>query len=594
MKMNRHMTNLQIAKLFRAVAAALSLDEEKNRFRVIAYDRAADAIEHATSEIRDLWEDKQLEELPGIGPNIASHLDELFKTGKVMHFKEILAPFPPAMFELMEIPGVGPKTAYRLCKDLGISKAHNATKSLEKAAKKGHIASLEGFGEDSQTAILKGIAEYTGRTRRMLLPIAEKIADEVISWLVAHPSVKQAHPLGTLRRKAATVGDVDISVSSVNPQETIAHFKKFPKKLRVLESGEHTASIIMPNDYQVDLMVQPPASYGSLLQHFTGSKHHNIALREYARKKGFSLSEYGIKTPQGQKTFTDEKSFYKFLGLDYIPPELREDSGEIEAAGNHRLPELIELSDIKGDLHVHSEIDVEPSHDLGTSSLIDLSRSARDLNYQYLGLSEHNPSFSNHSEAQMLDIIKMKSEIINSFNQAHENAHENFPYLFNGLEIDLKPDGKRAIPDFCLDLLDYACVAIHSSFRQSKKMMTDRILRGLDHPKIRFLAHPTNRLLQEREEVDMDWDKIFDFCQSHHKWLEIDSWPNRLDLPDTLVRQAIQNGVKIVIDTDSHQNDQLKYIKYGVYVARRSWASSSQVINTIPLTEMRKLIFDKS
>jgi DNA polymerase (family 10) len=594
MTTHKNMTNSELVKLFRAIAAALSLEANDNRFRIIAYERAADSIEHATSEIKDVWEDNSLENLPGIGPNIASHLDELFKTGKVRHFEKILKSYPPAMFEILEIPGIGPKSAFRLCKDLGISKAHNAIKVLEKAAKKGHIASLEGFGADSQAKILDNIQVFLNRSHRLLLPHAEKIALEVIDWLTNCPEVIKVDPLGSLRRKASTVGDVDISVATNHSQRVIDHFTHYPKKLRVLEAGEHTASIILPNDYQVDLMVQSPESYGSLLQHFTGSKHHNIALREYAMKKDLSLSEYGIKTHQGLKTFSTEESFYQFLGLSYIPPELREDTGEIVAAQKNLLPELIELSDIKGDLQVHSSLDVEPSHDLGTSSLQQLIDKAIALNYEYLGLTEHNPSYSNHTSQQIYDLIKKKSDIIHQFNQSSEKAHEKIPYLFNGLEIDLLPDGKRAVPDNCLELLDYACVSIHSSFSQSKTAMTNRILKGLDHPQVRFLAHPTGRLLQQREEIEVDWDKIFDYCVTHDKWLEIDAWPNRLDLPDILVKQAIKNKVKLLVDTDSHSAEQLNYMIYGIYVARRGWVSKSSVVNTNPLTQMRELLISNN
>jgi DNA polymerase (family 10) len=595
MKTTRSMTNLQIARLFRAVAAALILEKDDNRFRITAYERAADAIEHATSEIKDLWENGELKNLTGIGANIAAHLDELFKTGRVKHFREILDAYPPAMFELLDIPGVGPKSAFRLCKDLGISKAHTAISMLEKAAKKGHIASLDGFGDDSQAEILKGIQEFRGRSRRLLLPIAEKTARDITDWLSKIPEVKRTESLGSLRRKAATVGDVDISVASDNPDKVIEHFKKYPQKIRVLEAGEHTASLILPNDYQVDLMVQPPASYGSLLQHFTGSKHHNIALREYALKRGLSLSEYGIKTGRGLKTFTDEESFYKFLGLDYIPPELREDTGEIEAAKNHSLPKLVQLVDIKGDLQIHSNINVEPSHDLGESSIAEIADTASAMGYEYIGLTEHNPSVSMHTPEKIKEIIKMKTNIIQKFNYGYEKAHENNqPFVFNGLEIDIQPDGKRALPDESLEILDYACVSIHSSFRQSRKMMTERVIRGLDHPKVLFFAHPTARLLQEREEIELDWDKIFEFCLVHHKYLEIDAWPNRLDLPDTLVREALKHQVKLLIDTDSHSSSQLKYMQYGVWVAQRGWAEKTSIVNTLPLTEMRKLILDQN
>lgn len=575
--------------MLRSVAAALSLSEGDNHFRITAYERAADAIEHSSSEAKDLWDDGELKNLSGVGEAIASHLDELFRTGKVRHFNQILQPFPPALFELLEIPGIGPKNAHKLCKALGISSAHSAISKLEKAAKKGQVASLEGFGDDSQTKILQGIVEYQGRSKRLLLPSAQSIADSVIAWLKKLSQVNRADTLGSLRRQASTVGDVDISVASTDPQAVIEHFTNYPHKIRVIEAGRHTASLVLPNDVQVDLMVQPPVSYGSLLQHFTGSKHHNIALREYALKKGYSLSEYGVKRIKSKKEilFDSEDKFYKFLRLQWIPPELREGRGEIELAKSGQLPPLVQLSDIKGDLQIHSDIDVEPSHDLGISSISQLAAAAKDLGYEYIGITEHNPSISGHSSKQALELIKMKTEIVQKFNS--ENKSEKF-YVFNGLEIDIQPNGTRALPDACLDLLDYACVSIHSSFRQDRETMTSRVLSALNHPKIKYFAHPTARLLQEREGVELDWDKIFDYCLKNNKWLEIDAWPNRLDLPDSLVHEALKAGVKLVIDTDSHSASHLEYMRYGVSVARRGWATKNDVVNTTSLTHIKKLL----
>jgi DNA polymerase (family 10) len=568
--------------MLRSVAAALDLSDKRNRFRVIAYERAADAVEHSSSEVKDLWDDGRLGDLAGVGEAISSHLSELFSTGRVIHFEHVLKPYPPAMFELMDIPGVGPKSAYKLCRELGISKAHSAIDKLEKAAKKGHIRVLDGFGVDSEKAILQGITEFQGRTKRLLLPTAQDIADSIIAWLETSPHLIEANPLGSLRRQASTVGDIDISASSSNPSALIDHFTHYPKKIRVIEAGSHTASLVLPNDYQVDLMVQPAKSYGSLLQHFTGSKHHNIALRELAMKKGLSLSEYGIKTTTGLREFESEKAFYNFLGLSWIPPELREDTGEIEAAQAGKLPALVELTDIRGDLQIHSNIDVEPSHDLGLSSLSELVNIASKLKYDYIGVTEHNPSVSRHTKLQVIDLIKMKTEKVHSF--------KGPIHIFNGLEIDIQPNGTRALPDEALDLLDYACVSIHSSFRSERKTMTNRVITALNHPKVKFFAHPTARLLGQREGIELDWDQLFAFCKDHDKWLEIDGWPNRLDLPDSLVREAIKSGVKLVVDTDSHSASHLVYMKYGVSVARRGWATKSDIINTLPLKEVTKLL----
>ncbi len=571
------MTNLQIAKLLRAVAAALELSSGDNRFRIVAYQRAADAIEHSSSEVKDLWDDDNLKELAGVGEAIAGHLDELFRAGKVKHFEAILKPFPPALFELMEVPGIGPKTALKFCKELGISKAHSAIPELLKAAKKGRI----------DARFIKAIEEYQGRSKRLLLDVAQTIADAIVDWMRKNPHVKQINTLGSLRRQVSTVGDIDIAVASDHPKEVIEHFIKYPPKSRVLEAGEHTASLILPNEYQVDLMVQPDTAYGALLQHFTGSKHHNIKLREFALKKGYSLSEYGI-TPlhpplnlrggQERVIFKTEEKFYNFLGLDWIPPELREGETEIELAKNHQLPKLVEVSDIKGDLQMHSNFNIEPSHDLGASSIDELVAKSQLLNYEYIGITDHNPSVSRHSEKQTTDLIKKRAEVIQNKKRAI--------HVFNSLEIDIQPTGRRALPDAALELLDYACVAIHSSFQAPRTQMTDRVLSALDHPKVKFLAHPTARLLGQREGVELDWDRIFDFCVKHNKWLEIDGWPNRLDLPDVVAKDAIKYGVKLVVDTDSHAAGQLVYMRYGVSVARRAAAAKNDIINTRSLKEV--------
>ncbi len=620
MKNLKSVSNSDLAELLRSVAAALELSPGDNNFRIIAYQRAADSIDHASSQIHDLWQAGKLNTLSGVGETLESYLDELFRTGRVSHFVKILRGFPPALYVLLKVPGIGPKSAYKLCKALGLSRAHTAISKLTKAARHGQVARIAGFGEGTQTAILRGISEFQRRSRRLLLNQAEAIADSLREWLRKLPNIQNLEVLGSYRRRVSTVGDLDIAVSSDNPEQVLNHFTAYPQKSRILQIGDTKASLVLPDDHQVDLMVQSPASFGSLLQHFTGSKHHNIALREYAQKKGLSLSEYGIKIlnnklfpspshrhDQREKLgeglgvrynkslklyqFSSETAFYNFLGLDYIPPELREDNGEIQAAKSHQLPHLISLADIRGDLHVHSNLDLQPSHDLGQSSLMEIADRAAGLGYQYIGLSEHNPAVSAHSQHQIMELIKTKSYQITEFNQASEKHHEkNLPYLFNALEIDILADGNLAVPDTCLDLLDYAVVAIHSSFSQSKKVVTQRVIQGLSHPKVRFLAHPSSRLLNQREEIDLDWDKLFDFCLKNHKWLEINSWPNRLDLPDYLVRQAVTLKVPMIINTDSHHVDQMSYIHYGVSVARRGWASKSDIVNTQDLTQMRKLL----
>jgi len=599
------MTNLEIAELLRAVAAAYQLkNADKNKFKIIAYQRAADAVEHASSELKDLWDDKKLEEVPGIGKSIAEHLDELFRTGKSKHFEEVMEGLPPSMFDLMKVPGVGAKTGYKISEKFKSKfKKGNSIKTLENLAKSGEIAKLEGFGEESQSDILKAIEEIKGRTRRLLLPYASQIADSLVEWLKTEPSVKEAVALGSLRRKAATVGDIDIAVATNNPQKVMEHFTKYPKAQRVLEKGEASASIIVPGDIQVDLMVQSPDSFGALLQHFTGSKHHNIALREYALKKGLSLSEYGIKELKSQNSkvikFETEEKFYKFLGLDCIEPELREDIGEIEAALAHKLPHLVELKDIKADLQIHSDFDIETSHDLGVSSAEEVVGKANELGYEYIAFTEHNPSKSGHTDSQIIDILKRKREVIDKLNLKLKrksvktndvNSYSRIQKVFNSLEIDIMPDGSLPVPEAGLELLDFALVSIHGSFKMPREQMTKRVLSALAHPKVKIFAHPTARKLNEREGVELNWPEIFDFCKSKSKWLEINSDPMRLDLPDTLVHEAVKFGVKLSMGTDAHHKDNMDFMQFGVSVARRGWAQKDDIVNCLSLSEFEEVI----
>jgi len=596
--MGKNMTNLEMAEALRAVAASYQLKREtENRFRIVAYQRAADAVEHLSSEAKDLWDDGKLEEVSGIGAGIAEHLDEIFRTGKSKHFAKIMAGFPPAMFELMKVPGVGAKIAFKLTKELGITQAKDAIKKLEKAVKEGKVAPIEGFGAQSEEAIKKSIEEVKGRTRRLLLPYADSIAGEVIEWMKKSKAVRKVDPLGSLRRKASTVGDIDIAVASEKPEEVLEHFVKFPKTQRVLEKGERTASIIVPGEVQVDVMVQPPQAYGALLQHFTGSKQHNIALREYAIKHQKSLSEYGIKVKgKLHKTPTEEK-FYQKLGMDWIPPELREDSGEIEAALRQSqgkadgLPRLVELKDIKADLQIHSSFDIETSHDVGDSSMKEIVEEGSRLGYEYLAFSEHNPSRSKHSDSQIISLIKRKKEATEKLNYSLVKSKKgSVKKVFNSLEIDITPDGRLAVPDKALELLDFALVSIHSSFRQSRSVATKRVLSALQHPKVKIFAHPTGRLLGKREGVEFNWPEIFEFCKGKNKWLEINATPARLDLPDTLVKEAVKEGVKLTLGTDAHHKDALAHMRYGVSVARRGWVTKDNIVNTRTLKEFEKML----
>ncbi|MDP3998959.1 MAG: PHP domain-containing protein [bacterium] len=601
------MTNLEIAKLFSKVSAAYTIqDEKKYRFQIIAYDRAADTIKQTTSEIKDLWMEGKLGTLSGLGPSIRSHLEELFKTGRVKHFDDLLRGLPEAMFSFLDIPGFGPKKAYKLATILKIKDPETAIDNLEKAAMAGKIRVIEGFGEKSEGDILDGIVRFRAREAklsRMTLPYAHQIAQKVIFYLGKSPDVIRAETLGSLRRMVATVGDIDIAVSTKNPKEVLNYFVKYPSK-RVLEKGTATASIILESGVQIDLMVQSPQSYGALLQHFTGSKNHNIHLRELALKKGMSLSEYGIKTTgrtQNPKLktqnynsklkiyeFSSEEKFYEALDLAWIPPELREDAGEIEASLEYKLPKLVELKDIKGDLHIHSSYNLKPSHDLGKNSMEEIVNKAKELGYEYTTFSEHNPSITNHTENEILSIMEKRNNKIEQIKKSTKSVR-----IINMLEVDVLANGKLSMTDDILQNLDGVIVSVHSSFNQLKKDMTARVINALKNPYARILGHPTGRLLERREGYELDWDEVFDFCLKHDKALEINAWPDRLDLPDVLVREAVKRGVKMVISTDAHAIKEMDLMFYGVAVARRGWAEKKDILNTMEYNDFVKWLHER-
>lgn len=595
-------TNKEIAHLLRSVAATYLLTGE-NRFKTIAYERAADTVDHLNRELYDIWQDGNLFSLSGIGPSILSHIEEYFKKGDDSHLGRVIKKIPPAVFTLMKIPHLGPKKAYKLVKVLKLRDANSAINQLYEACLNNKIANIDTFGTKSQQKIKEGIELYRQaqiKEERMVLPYAYNLAYEIINYLKKSPLISRVDVLGSLRRMTSTIGDIDMAVevksqSTTNQAKTkiysqiINYFIDYPKKTSVLNAGKNKASILVTGNKQIDLRIQDKAGYGSMLQYFTGSKAHNIKLRAYALKQGFSLSEYGIKTIKDKNPkvhqFSNEEDFYRFLGLQYIPPEIREGTDEIELAQKHKLPRLVELNDIKGDFHLHSSYNLQPSHDLGENSYQEIVEKAIDLNYRYLAFSEHNPSITNHTENQIVEILKKRKEYI--VQKIMSKRFERIKY-FISLEVDILPDGRIALPKKALDYLDMIIVSIHSRFKMNKKEMTKRILRGLSYPKVKILAHPTGRLLGKREEIEADWNVIFAQCYKKNIALEINAYPERLDLPDNLVHQAILNKVKLVIDTDAHSIKEMENMFYGVAVARRGWAKKTDIINTMGYQAVKK------
>ncbi|HEX7456060.1 MAG TPA: DNA polymerase/3'-5' exonuclease PolX [Candidatus Nanoarchaeia archaeon] len=570
--MEKKFSNKDVAQLLRNVSAAYQV-KGASSFQIRAYDLAADAVEHASSDVRALWETGDLDKIPGVGSHIANYLDEYFTSGEVRHFKTVFKDIPDSMFELLRVPGIGPKTAYKLAKT-GVAN----TQDLEKQIKSRTLLD-KGFGQKVLDNILRGVEEFKRRSDRILLPVAWGVASQVIEYLKKNKNVTNADPLGSLRRKVATVGDIDISVASDDPKSVVEHFLKFPGKERVVEAGERTATISVDGGIRIDLMIQPPERYGSLLQHFTGSKHHNIHIRRIAREKGLSLSEYGIKLVEekgaqfSQDTFfkcETEQEFYRKLGMGYIEPELREDQGEIEAAMAGKLPDLIRLEDIRGDLHTHS------SWSDGQDSIADMTKAASSFEREYIALTDHSYPSLNYEK-------RLKE--IEQYNYSQDNIR-----VISGLEVNINADYNLQITDDILAKHDIIFVSIHTSFRQSKDEMTQRIVRAMENPHVDALAHPTGRLLLEREGIEADWEKIFKRIGQLGKFLEIDGYPNRLDLPDNLVKEAKRFGVKFTVDTDSHRTEHLKLMEYGVSVARRGWLQKEDVINTLPYPKLKDIL----
>ena len=580
------MNNLEVAKLLKKVAAAYTVKGE-NFFKIAAYEKAADAVEHATSEVKDLWEDGKLDTVAGLGEHIRGYLAELFSKGKVEHFQKVMEGLPAGMFEILDVPGIGPKTAYKICSSIKI----DSISDLKKAAASGKLGKIPGFGAKTAGEILAGIEELSRREGRMLLPYAWQIAEGLTRELKRSNDVKEVYPLGSLRRMVVTVGDIDIAASSENPAKVVKFFVKLPQVERVTGEGEYKATVVLRNGRQADFMVTEPERFGSLLQHLTGSAMHNIHLRKIANQKGLSLSEYGISKihQEGDQFSQDllakcrtEEEFYKILDMDYIPPELREDTGEIEAAISAKLPKLVEPGQIRGDLHLHSNFPIETSHDLGADSLEDLAAKAKRLGYEYIAITDHNPSVSGHTPSEIKALLERRKSNIEQINSSRGIK------LLSSLEVDIIVDGKLAVPNEILAKLDFVVASVHSSFNQPKGEMTRRILSAVKNPNVDVIGHPTGRLINSRESYEVDWQGIFSACKTEHKALEINSWPERLDLPDTLVREGAKSGVKFVISTDSHAVEHMDNMRFGVAVARRGWAQEKDILNTLSWLEFKK------
>lgn len=581
MKLSKDLTNAEVANVFRLVSAIYAVKGE-NRFRITAYENAGNSIEQLAIPLKEVWQQGRLDEIPGIGEGIASHIDELFTTGTIVSFEKLFSTVPSGVFSLLPIPGIGPKTAFLLANTFHLTQ-ENAVDRVIELAKQGELAKLPRFTPVREKKILTAVlASKTPREQRLLLPEAMQIAQDCIEYIQKCEHAMYVEALGSLRRRAPTVGDIDIAVATTNPIKVMEHLTSFPHIKRLVSMGEKMVIFTHTSGYQVDVKTSHPDRWGSMLQHYTGSKLHNIHLRTIAQEKGWSVSENGVLIDGKLKTFSDEASLYTTLGLSYIPPELREDKGEIQLAQKKRIPKLIDLADIHGDLHIHTNLSFPSSHDMGSSSIEDILLTAKEIGYTYIGLSDHNPKRTGLTSHQRLLAVKKRNDDIDEALERYFKGIKPAIRVYKGLEVDILPDGNLALEDDALHELDYCIASLHSQFAQDPDTVTKRLLKALSHPKVTILGHPTGRLLQKRDGADAHWDEVFSYCAKHKKILEINSSVDRTDLPSELIHVAKRKGCTFMINTDSHHARGLYSIQFGIWNARRGLCQASDVINTQP------------
>ena len=563
--------NREIAGILYQMAELLELHAE-NRFKIIAYSRAARAIESLTEDIEQVCRDGRLEGIPGVGKAIAEKIKEYLRTGRIQSHQDLLADTPQGLAELLQISGLGPKTVFMLHEKLDITNLDE----LEKAAREHRIRRLPRMGVVREKNILKSIERYRKRSNRILYSTAESIVDEILTYLGGIEGLEHATAAGSYRRRKETVGDIDILATAARPEEIVAAFVKMPLVEEVLAKGPTKASVIMNDTIQVDLRIVEHRSYGTVLQYFTGSKEHNVSMRQLALDRGYSLSEYSLtRLANGQDLFFDqEEEVYQALGLQYIPPELREDRGEIEAALGGRLPRLVEAKDIRGDLHVHS------IWSDGRASIIELAQAARSMGYEYIALSDHSPSVG---IAGGIGREKME-EKIEAVAEANDSL-EGITVLM-GAEVDIKADGSLDYPDDLLERMDVVVASVHMAQQQKERTITGRLISAIENQNVDIIGHPTGRIINQREPSDMDFHAVLEAAAKTGTALEINAHPSRLDLNDVNARAAKEMGVQMSINSDAHDAGQLLNMKYGINVARRAWLEKKDLINAMDLKDL--------
>ena len=559
-------SNREVAALLRDVAVALRI-KGADRFQAAAYESAASGVLHTTAPVRELWRAGRLTDIPGIGGTIAGHLDEWFRTGHAARFDEALDGIPDVVLELVRIPGVGPATAQKLAA-AGVEDMDD----LERRLERGDLASV-GLGVKMLERIAQGLGELTRRPNRMLLPVALAAAAPLIHYLRVAPFVEHSEALGSIRRRCATVADIDLGVAAHDLPAVVAHLRSFPgaevvapKPLPGAQASSdmlQSVSVALHNGRQVDVLIGTPERYGALRQWLTGSAAHNDALARWAAERGLTLGPDGVRDGGGALIPTpDEEDVYRLLGLGAPPPELREGTGEMEAAAEGLLPRLVTADDIRGDCHSHT------SWSDGRDGAARMIEAARALGREYLVITDH--SYPNLAFAR-------RAVELQELQRAYRDIR-----IVNGLEVNITVEGGLQVPDDVLAAHQFCLASIHTGFRQPRDVVTRRLLAALAHPSINGIAHPTGRLLLRREGIEADWEVVFDACLRYDKFLEIDGPADRLDLPDDLVREAVRRGVKLTIDSDAHATEELHNLLSGIDVARRGWVEPRHVLNTLP------------
>jgi len=579
------MLNQELSKIFHEIA--LYLEMQNVDFKPQAYEKAAQNLETLSEDVEEIYKKGGLgvlEEIPGIGKGLAEKIEEYIKTGKIKEYGELKKKTPVEIAELIAIEGVGPKAVRDLYKHLKIKNLED----LEKAAKTGKIRELPRFGVKSEQKILESIEFLKKSNNRFLLGDIFPRVRNIKNRLRELKSAEKVEACGSIRRQKETIGDVDFLVASDNPKEIMDFFVSLPGVVKVWGKGATKTSVRTRNGFDMDIRVVPKESFGAGLQYFTGSKEHNIVLRKIAIDKGLKLSEYGLFRGAKMLAGETEEEIYHLLGMDYIEPELRENQGEIEAAIKSKLPELIELSDIKGDLHCHSHWGADAYGRTGKKIIEEMAKEAIALGYEYVGISDHTKFLHIEHGLDEKQLAEQR-KYIDKLNSKFQIQNSKFKIL-RGCEANIMADGSIDIKDESLAKLDYVIAGVHSQMKMTKEKMTERIIKAMKNPHVDIISHPTGRILKQRDEYEIDFDKILTVAKETGAILEINANPYRLDLNDKNIRKAKEIGIKMIINSDAHQPEQMRFMEYGVSQARRGWAGKGDIINVWPADKMLSML----